>query len=47
VLVMTELSNTDHLLKPQMTGMAKIDCGKRRPAELIARMWRQFFRVEF
>src|SRR6266700_8021403 len=28
ILVMTELMNTDHLLKPLMTGMAKIDCGR-------------------
>ena len=43
MLVMTELTNTYHMLKPDMTGMDEIDCGKSRAADLIARKWCEFF----
>lgn len=29
MLIMTELTNTSYMLKPDMTTMAEIDCGKR------------------
>jgi multidrug resistance efflux pump len=47
VRVTTEIDNEDGLLKPGMTGMAKIYCGERSVAELIARRMSRTFRVEF
>jgi multidrug efflux pump subunit AcrA (membrane-fusion protein) len=46
-LVTTELANTQGLLKPGMSGFAKIGCGKRPILSLITRRVIQFFRVEF
>ena len=46
-LVTTELANTQGLLKPGMSGFAKIGCGKRPILSLITRRVVQFFRVEF
>ena len=47
VLVVTELDNTNFLLKPEMTGNAKIYCGERRLYELVFRRLINFVRVEF
>jgi hypothetical protein len=47
VLVVTELDNTSLLLKPEMTGNAKIYCGERRLYELVFRRLINFVRVEF
>ena len=46
VLVDTEIQNDDLLLKPEMTGQAKIDCGRRRILELISRRLARTFKVE-
>lgn len=46
VLVLTQLDNPSLLLKPEMTGNAKIFCGKRRLIELITRRIARYFRVE-
>jgi putative peptide zinc metalloprotease protein len=46
-LVVTELDNKDRLLKPEMTGNAKIYCGERRLYELVFRRLISFVRVEF
>jgi putative peptide zinc metalloprotease protein len=47
VLVNTEIDNRSLLLKPEMTGRARIDCGRRRLIELL--MWhvKRYFRVDF
>lgn len=47
VRVTTEIDNGTDLLKPGMTGMAKIDCGQRSIIELITRRLSRTFRVEF
>ena len=47
ILVTTEIDNGDGLLKPGMTGMAKICCGQRRIIDLITRRLSRTFRVEF
>jgi multidrug resistance efflux pump len=47
VLVVTQLENADLLLKPEMSGNAKIYCGKRRLLELMTRRLARFIRVEF
>ncbi len=47
VLVTTELRNDSMLLKPEMTGNAKIFCGKRRIFDLITRRLARYIRVEF
>jgi len=47
ILVITELDNSSLLLKPEMTGNAKIDCGKRRIFNLITRRLTRYIRVEF
>ncbi len=47
VLVTTELRNDLMLLKPEMTGNAKIYCGKRRIFDLITRRLARYIRVEF
>ena len=46
-LVDTELDNSRDLLKPGMSGAAKIYCGKRSPFELARRRATRFLRVEF
>lgn len=43
----TELDNDAGLLKPGMTGMAKVYCGERRIIDLIIRRLSRTFRVEF
>jgi putative peptide zinc metalloprotease protein len=47
VRVLTEIDNREGLLKPGMTGMIKIDCGKRRIVDLVMRRLSRTFRVEF
>ena len=45
VIVTTRIDNQSLLLKPEMTGQAKIFCGPRRIAELMARRVALTFRV--
>jgi len=47
ILVTTEIDNGEGLLKPGMTGIAKICCGQRRIIDLITRRLSRTFRVEF
>jgi len=47
ILVTAELDNADSLLKPEMTGHAKILCGKRRILDVVARRFVRYLRVEF
>ena len=42
-----ELSNAAGLLKPSMTGYARISCGKRRALDVLTRSLRRFVRLEF
>jgi multidrug resistance efflux pump len=46
VLVTTQIDNADGLLKPQMSGMAKIYCGDRRALDLLGRRFVRYVRVE-
>lgn len=47
VLVTTLIDNRDLLLRPEMTGEAKIVCGRRNIAGLIGRRLARTFKVEF
>jgi len=47
VLVTTQLDNVSFLLKANMTGNAKIYCGKRRLVDLLTRRLARYIRVEF
>ncbi len=47
ITVATQLENPGLLLKPQMTGTAKIHCGKRRAISLVTRRLVRYLRVEF
>ena len=47
VRVTTQLDNADLLLKPEMTGHAKIYCGQRRLIDIITRRLVRFLKVEF
>jgi len=47
VRVTTALDNADKLLKAEMTGTAKIICGRRSILELLTRRLARYFRVEF
>jgi multidrug resistance efflux pump len=47
VRVTTELQNPRLLLKPEMTGAAKIYCGERALWEILARRFVRFFKVDF
>ncbi|MEW6305960.1 MAG: efflux RND transporter periplasmic adaptor subunit, partial [Verrucomicrobiota bacterium] len=47
VLVTTQLENDALLLKPEMSGNAKIYCGERRVFDLLTRRIARFLRVEF
>lgn len=47
ILITTEIENQAGLLKPGMTGMAKIRCGERRPIDLLQRRLARTFKVEF
>jgi len=45
--VTTEIDNAGLLLKPEMTGNAKIFCGQRRIFDLLTRRLARYIRVEF
>jgi hypothetical protein len=47
IRVMTDIDNRSGLLKPEMTGSAKIYCGTRRVFELATRRIARYVRVEF
>jgi hypothetical protein len=47
VLVTTRLDNAGGLLKPEMTGNAKIHGERQRLIELVTRRLVRFLRVEF
>ena len=47
VRVMTETDNREFLLKPEMTGNAKVSCGSRRLIDLLTRRLARYVRVEF
>jgi len=47
VLVSTEIDNQSLLLKPEMTGQAKIFCGQRRVLDLVTRRAVQTLKVDF
>ncbi len=47
VMVRSEVDNPNFLLKPQMTGYAKIYCGKRTIGDLASRRMVRFIRTEF
>jgi putative peptide zinc metalloprotease protein len=47
VLVTTQIDNDSFLLKPEMTGNAKIYCGKRSIFDLVTRRFVRYMRVEF
>lgn len=46
IRVITEIDNHEGLLKPGMTGMAKIDCGRRRVVDLVTRRFSRTLRVD-
>ncbi|HMJ64227.1 MAG TPA: efflux RND transporter periplasmic adaptor subunit, partial [Candidatus Binatia bacterium] len=47
VRVRTELENPDFLMKPEMSGQAKIYCGEQRLVDIAARRFVRFFKVDF
>jgi len=47
ILVTTQLDNAAGLLKPEMTGNAKIFCGENRLIDLATHRFVRYFRVEF
>jgi multidrug resistance efflux pump len=47
VIVTTELDNHSLMLKPEMSGRAKIYCGERRAIDLLTRRLVRYLRVEF
>jgi multidrug resistance efflux pump len=47
VRVEVELPNPDGVLRPGMTGYARISSGERRAIEVLTRRFRRFVRVEF
>jgi multidrug resistance efflux pump len=47
IIVNTEIDNPTLLLKPEMTGMAKIYCGQRRIVDLVMRRLARTVKVEF
>jgi len=47
VQVTTEIDNPSHLLKPEMTGQAKVFCGRRPGLDLFMRRLARMFKVEF
>ncbi len=47
VLVTTQLDNSGGLLKPEMTGNAKVYCGQQRAIDLVLRRIVRYLRVEF
>jgi multidrug resistance efflux pump len=47
ILVTTQIDNHSLLLKPEMTGQAKILCGRRRALDLVTRRLAHAVKVEF
>ena len=47
ILVTTQLANASLLLKPDMTGQAKIYCGQQRLVDIVLRRLVRFLKVEF
>ena len=47
LIVRTQIPNPDLLLKPDMTGRAKISCGRRNLLDLMTRRFARAMRVEF
>jgi HlyD family secretion protein len=47
VAITTEIDNPSLLLKPEMTGQAKISCGQRRLLDLVTRRLARTAKVEF
>ena len=47
IVVTTQIDNQSLLLKPEMTGQAKIFCGPRRVWDLVTRRVARTFKVEF
>ena len=47
VRVEVELPNPDHVLRPKMTGYARIELGDRRVVDVLTRRIRRYIRVEF
>jgi hypothetical protein len=47
VTITSEIDNSSFLLKPEMTGQAKIFCGKRRLVDLVTRRIARTVKVEF
>jgi multidrug efflux pump subunit AcrA (membrane-fusion protein) len=47
ILITTQIDNHSLLLKPEMTGQAKILCGQRRALDLVTRRFAHAVKVEF
>src|SRR6267378_6704081 len=47
ILITTQIDNQSLLLKPEMTGQAKILCGRRRTLDLFTRRFAHTVKVEF
>src|SRR5947208_3656486 len=47
ILITTQIDNHSLLLKPEMTGQAKILCGRRRALDLVTRRLAHTIKVEF
>jgi len=47
ILITTQIDNHLLLLKPEMTGQAKIFCGRRRALDLVTRRFAHAIKVEF
>jgi len=47
VTVTTEIENSDLLLKPELSGQAKVYCGERRLLDIVMRRIARTVRVEF
>jgi hypothetical protein len=47
VAITTEIENPDLLLKPEMTGQAKISCGQRRLLDVATRRVARTAKVEY
>jgi len=47
ITVRTQLSNENGSLRPEMTGVARIYCGKRRVIDLVTRRVRKWVKTEF
>jgi len=47
ILVTTQIDNSSLLLKPEMTGQAKISCGEAQIVDVFKRKLARTFKVEF